>query len=82
MLHILLYRKANATSYVYNYKYRHSFMMYPSWVNGSHIDDLYSVFGEPFLEVFRSAVLGDYNDDDKRMRDIVQNYYHNFAHNG
>ena len=57
-------------------------MMYPSWVNGSHIDDLYSVFGEPFAEPFRRAILGDYNDDDKRMRDIVQNYYHNFAHNG
>ena len=37
--------------------YRQSFLGYADWVNGSHVDDLYSLFGEPFLASIREVLI-------------------------
>ena len=45
------------TTYAYDFHYRQSFLGYADWVNGSHVDDLYSLFGEPFLESIREVLI-------------------------
>ena len=47
------------------------------------MDDLYTLFGEPFMEVFRSLLLrGEWNNDDRMVRDLHQKYFANFAYTG
>ncbi len=46
---------ADKATYAYDYSYRQSFMGYADWVNGSHVDDVFSVFGEPFLQPIREV---------------------------
>lgn len=70
---------------MYKFSHRQSFLTgYPPYINGSHIDDLYSVFGEPFMEFFRERFLDiqDFDEDDKETSDKIQAYYANFAWTG
>ncbi len=70
-------------TYFYDYKHRHSFLQYPDWVTASHIDDLYSVLGEVFMQQFRDLFqLGDFDDTDRHVKNNVQKYYANFAYTG
>ncbi len=70
-------------TWLYEYQYRASFLKYESWVNGSHVDDCYTVFGEPFMETFRSVFLRtEWNDDDRAMAALHQKYFANFAYTG
>ncbi len=70
-------------TWLYEYAYRASFFKYEPWVNGSHVDDIYTLFGEPFMEVFRSLLLrGEWNNNDRMVRDVHQKYFANFAYTG
>lgn len=70
-------------TYFYEYQHRHRFLQYPQWVNASHLDDLYSVFGEVFMKKLRDVMaMEEFDDTDKSVRDNVQNYYANFAYTG
>lgn len=71
-------------TFQYHFQYHQSFLVgYPDWINGTHIDDLYSVFGEPFMLVFKRLFLGaDFDDLDKQISENIMDYYSNFAHTG
>ena len=70
-------------TYFYSFSYGQSFLSgYPEWCNGSHLNDLYSVFGEIYFKNFRETILGDFNDDDRAVSDMIMKYYGNFAHTG
>jgi len=56
---------------------------YPDWVEGSHLDDVFSILGPTFMEVFRRIYLRhDYSAVDKKISDLIMDYYSNFAHTG
>ncbi len=70
---------------MYKFSHRQSFLdTYPPFVNGTHVDDLYSILGEPFLEVYRERFLEnqDFDEDDKEISRKIQSYYANFAWTG
>ena len=68
---------------MYVFKHRQSFLDgYPEWTNGSHVDDMYSILGDPFMTVYRERLLGDFDEDDRKLSDIVMKYYGNFAYTG
>jgi len=70
-------------TYYYEYAYRNSFFKYEDGVQGSHIDDIHSVLGEPFLKTFRQKFLRRrYKKNDKAVKTTVQKYYANFAYSG
>ena len=58
----------NRSTYVYDFSYRQSFLGYADWVNGSHLDDLYSVFGNAYTfefsltETFKIVKFVHYSD--------------------
>jgi len=77
--------KTSSTSrtYYYEYAYRNSFFKYEEGVRASHIDDIHSVFGEPFLQTFRKTILQEeYTMNDAIVKTTVQKYYANFAYTG
>ena len=61
--------------------YRQSFFLYPEWVEGSHADDLYSLFGEIHNKDFRKQ-LGEFDDADHDNKDYMMSYFTNFAYTG
>jgi hypothetical protein len=47
------------------------------------MDDLYSIFGDPFFEVVRSDFLKkDFDEGDLKVKDYVMSFYTNFALTG
>ena len=71
-------------TYQYVFDHRQSFLDgYPAWVNGSHMDDIYSVLGDPFMRAFRLIYLReDFDAIDLAISGIIMNFYSNFAHTG
>ena len=51
-------------------------------MTGSHIDDLYSIWGKPYIKLFRNFVLGKFSEADSIVNDNIVKYYANFAHTG
>jgi carboxylesterase type B len=72
------------STYHYQFRYRQTFLTgYPDWVNGSHVDDIYSVLGDPFMEVYRKRFLDyDFNETDYTVSNNIMDYYTNFAYTG
>jgi carboxylesterase type B len=71
-------------TYHYQFRYRPTFLTgYPAWVNGSHLDDIYSVLGYPFMEIYRKRFLSfDFNETDYIVSSNIMDYYTNFAYTG
>ena len=74
----------SAPTYRYVFHHRQSFLIeFPDWVNGSNIDDIYSIFGEPFMLAYRRLYLKEEFDAlDTLTSERIMNYYSNFAHSG
>ena len=77
----MLSRNNGKSTWAYEMHYAQSFLQYPDWVEGSHSDDLFSVFGEGHYREIRET-LGDYNTADHETKDYVMSYLTNFAWTG
>ena len=66
------------------YEHRNSFLYgYPQWVTGSHMDEIYSVLAEPFMDTYRHVWLkDDFDEVDTKVKDDVISYFVNFAYTG
>uniref|UniRef100_A0A0D9QYP2 Carboxylic ester hydrolase n=1 Tax=Chlorocebus sabaeus TaxID=60711 RepID=A0A0D9QYP2_CHLSB len=71
------HRDAGAPTYMYEFQYRPSFSsdMKPKMVIGDHGDELFSVFGAPFLKEGAS-------EEEIRLSKMVMKFWANFARNG
>ncbi|XP_011921306.1 PREDICTED: liver carboxylesterase 1-like isoform X3 [Cercocebus atys] len=71
------HRDAGAPTYMYEFQYRPSFSsdMKPKTVIGDHGDELFSVFGAPFLKAGAS-------EEEIRLSKMVMKFWANFARNG
>ncbi|XP_054308544.1 liver carboxylesterase 1-like isoform X3 [Pongo pygmaeus] len=71
------HRDAGAPTYMYEFQYRPSFSsdMKPKTVIGDHGDELFSVFGAPFLKEGAS-------EEEIRLSKMVMKFWANFARNG
>ncbi|ELU17659.1 hypothetical protein CAPTEDRAFT_204250 [Capitella teleta] len=72
------------STYHYEFQFRHTFLAgYPDWVDGSHVDDLYTVFGQPFMEQYRQIFLRlPWTAPDITAHNLWTSYLSNFAHTG
>ncbi|XP_058383685.1 liver carboxylesterase-like [Diceros bicornis minor] len=72
-----LHRDAGAPTYMYDFQYRPSFSsdMKPETVIGDHGDELFSVFGAPFLKEGAS-------EEEIKLSKMVMKFWANFARNG
>ncbi|KAG3257266.1 liver carboxylesterase 1-like [Ictidomys tridecemlineatus] len=71
------HRDAGAPTYMYEFEYRPSFVsdMRPKSVEGDHGDDVYSVFGMPFLK-------GGASEEETKLSRMVMRFWGNFARHG
>lgn len=71
------HRDAGAPTFMYEFEYRPSFVsaMRPKTVIGDHGDELFSVFGSPFLKDGAS-------EEETNLSKMVMKYWANFARNG
>uniref|UniRef100_A0A8C4LA43 Carboxylic ester hydrolase n=1 Tax=Equus asinus TaxID=9793 RepID=A0A8C4LA43_EQUAS len=71
------HRDAGAPTYVYEFQYSPSFLsdMRPKAVTGDHTDELFSVFGAPFLKEGAS-------EEEIKLSKMVMKFWANFAQNG
>ncbi|XP_057566708.1 liver carboxylesterase-like isoform X1 [Hippopotamus amphibius kiboko] len=71
------HRDAGAPTYMYEFQYRPSFSseMKPKTVIGDHGDELFSVFGAPFLRDGAS-------EEETNLSKMVMRFWANFARNG
>lgn len=71
------HRDAGAPTFMYEFEYRPSFIsaMRPKTVIGDHGDELFSVFGSPFLNDGAS-------EEETNLSKMVMKYWANFARNG
>ncbi|XP_067574394.1 liver carboxylesterase-like isoform X3 [Pseudorca crassidens] len=71
------HRDAGAPTYMYEFQYRPSFSsaMKPKTVMGDHGDELFSVFGAPFLKDGAS-------EEETNLSKMVMKFWANFARNG
>ncbi|XP_058383684.1 liver carboxylesterase 1-like [Diceros bicornis minor] len=71
------HRDAGAPTYMYEFEYRPSFSsdLRPKTVKGDHGDELYSVFGAPFLKEGAS-------EEEIELSKMVMKFWANFARNG
>uniref|UniRef100_G1MDR5 Carboxylic ester hydrolase n=1 Tax=Ailuropoda melanoleuca TaxID=9646 RepID=G1MDR5_AILME len=71
------HRDAGAPTYMYEFQYHPSFSsdMKPKTVLGDHGDELFSVFGAPFLK-------GGASDEEVRLSKMVMKLWANFARSG
>jgi len=71
-------------TYQYVFHYRQSFLVgYADWIQGAHIDDLYSILGDIFLEFYRLLILRrPFSLTDRMVSNRIMDYYTNFAHTG
>lgn len=70
-------RDAGLPTYMYEFQYRPSFSsdMKPERVTGDHGDELFSVFGAPFLK-------GNVSEEETKLSKTVMKLWANFARNG
>ncbi|XP_014643888.1 PREDICTED: liver carboxylesterase 1-like [Ceratotherium simum simum] len=71
------HRDAGAPTYMYEFEYHPSFSsdMKPKTVKGDHGDELFSVFGAPFLK-------GGASEEEIKLSKMVMKFWANFARNG
>lgn len=71
------HRDAGAPTFMYEFEYRPSFVsvMRPKTVIGDHGDEVFSVFGSPFLKEGAS-------EEETNLSKMVMKYWANFARNG
>ncbi|XP_005079196.3 liver carboxylesterase 1 [Mesocricetus auratus] len=71
------HRDAGAPTYMYEFQYRPSFVsdMRPKTVKGDHGDDLFSVWGAPFLK-------GSISEEEINLSKTVMKFWANFARTG
>ncbi|XP_075851766.1 liver carboxylesterase 1-like [Microcebus murinus] len=71
------HRDSGAPTYMYEFQYRPSFssVMKPKTVRGDHGDEIFSVFGAPFLKEGAS-------DEEIQLSKTVMKFWANFARNG
>ncbi|CAO2610540.1 Liver carboxylesterase 1 [Lemmus lemmus] len=71
------HRDAGAPTYMYEFQYRPSFVsdMRPKTLIGDHGDDLFSVWGAPFLK-------GGSSEEEINFSKMVMKFWANFARNG
>lgn len=71
------HRDAGASTYMYEFEYRPSFVsaMRPKAVIGDHGDEIFSVFGSPFLKDGAS-------EEETNLSKMVMKFWANFARNG
>ncbi|XP_061030461.1 liver carboxylesterase 1 isoform X1 [Eubalaena glacialis] len=71
------HRDAGGPTYMYEFQYRPSFSseMKPKTVIGDHGDELFSVFGAPFLK-------GGASEEETNLSKMVMKFWANFARNG
>ncbi|XP_038168175.1 liver carboxylesterase 1 [Arvicola amphibius] len=71
------HRDAGAPTYMYEFQYRPSFVsdMRPKSLIGDHGDDLFSVWGAPFLK-------GGSSEEEINFSKMVMKFWANFARNG
>ncbi|XP_053458010.1 liver carboxylesterase 1-like isoform X2 [Nycticebus coucang] len=71
------HRDAGAPTYMYEFQYHPSFSsnMKPKTVTGDHGDELFSVFGAPFLKEGAS-------EEEVRLSKMIMKFWANFARNG
>ncbi|XP_023492780.1 liver carboxylesterase isoform X5 [Equus caballus] len=72
-----LHRDAGASTFMYEFQYRPSFssVMKPKTVIGDHGDEIFSVFGAPFLKEGAS-------EEEIKLSKMVMKFWANFARNG
>uniref|UniRef100_A0A8C4MMA8 Carboxylic ester hydrolase n=1 Tax=Equus asinus asinus TaxID=83772 RepID=A0A8C4MMA8_EQUAS len=72
-----LHRDAGASTYVYEFQYRPSFssVMRPKTVMWDHGDELFSLFGAPFLK-------GGASEEEIKLSKMVMKFWANFARTG
>ncbi|XP_070469770.1 liver carboxylesterase-like isoform X4 [Equus przewalskii] len=72
-----LHRDAGASTFMYEFQYRPSFssVMKPKTVIGDHGDEIFSVFGAPFLKEGAS-------EEEIKLSKMVMKFWANFAWNG
>ncbi|XP_077607495.1 liver carboxylesterase 1 [Crocuta crocuta] len=71
------HRDAGAPTYMYEFQYHPSYSLdkKPKTVLGDHGDELYSVFGAPFLR-------GGASEEEMRLSQMMMKFWANFARNG
>ena len=76
--------QGGGSTYNYQFYFNHTFLVgYPDWVQGSHVDDLYSVFGDAFMDVYRRLFLRtDWEDRDYTTSNTWMDYLTNFVYTG
>ncbi|XP_032744015.1 carboxylesterase 1C-like [Rattus rattus] len=74
---LLSYTDAGAPTYMYEFQYRPSFVSdhRPQTVQGDHGDEIFSVFGTPFLKEGAS-------EEETNLSKLVMKFWANFARNG
>ncbi|CAD5118365.1 DgyrCDS7076 [Dimorphilus gyrociliatus] len=81
-----VYHSDKSDKGTYNYELQHkmTFLDYPKYINGSHVDDCYPLFGEPFLETLRKELKcgEEWKDGDIKFRDNLRAYWYNFVKTG
>ncbi|NXD32334.1 CES1D Carboxylesterase, partial [Spelaeornis formosus] len=72
------HRDAGASTYMYEFEYRPSFVsaMRPKAVIGDHGDEIFSVFGSPFLKDEGAS------EEETNLSKMVMKFWANFARNG
>jgi len=71
-------------TFQYLFKYRQSFLDgYQYWVEGSHLDDIFTVLGTPFFKHYVENLLRqNWSDTDTALSRQLMTYYANFAYTG
>jgi len=78
-------QKANRSTYMYEFAYRQSFLKYEAWITSVHMDDIYSIFGPPYMKFFRELILMHplgFSTTDQEVSTMIQSYYANFIYTG
>jgi bile salt-stimulated lipase len=72
------------STYHYEYFFRHTFLTgYPDWITGSHLDDMYTVFGDVYLAQYRQFFLrAPWRLQDYQINSVWEKYLANFAYTG
>uniref|UniRef100_A0A674MSD7 Carboxylesterase type B domain-containing protein n=1 Tax=Takifugu rubripes TaxID=31033 RepID=A0A674MSD7_TAKRU len=75
------YFYAGAPVYLYGFQHSPSFLKdkRPSFVKSDHGDEIYSVFGYCFANIF---ILGACSEEDEQLNKIMMSYWGNFARTG